>query len=528
MKKKMLCALLVICMALPFFSASAWAAKDYSPYTVEVEISAGDTVSDICDSYSIDYYAVKDAILIVNGFATEDAISAVHPGQKIFIPRSRADAEAIVNLHDAVVSAVIPASYVIKHTVQKSETLTDICSAYGLTFSACRSAIKSINNWKSDSKLNGIYSGQEIILPASDAAAAAISAAVEKAVDANINVSIASADELEYYLISYTMASGDTVKSVCDALGVKYSAEVASMFQTINKVGNISLVQAGREYLFPSKSAENAVYAVYAHKITDGDTVGDLCAAYGVKYNNVTAILQGLNPKLSMTSIPKGGTILLVAPSNVSAAQPIITWKNIAEATPAPGIAAVPATAAPAATTPAAPAPFNPVLAAGTTVDSAAAAAAAAAGNSTLANGTVTVAPVNIPAEDTLQYYLIAHTMAAGENVKAVCDSLNIKYSPEVELLLKTINGITDLSKVQAGAKYLFPAQKADNAQYAVYSHIVAAGDTVGGLCTRYGTEYNSVSTILQGLNPLQSMTAIQAGRNILLVTPYTPAIAVK
>ena len=527
MKKKLLCALLVICMALPLFSGSAWAAKDYSPYVVEVEISAGDTVSDICDSYSIDYYAVKDAILIANGFATEDAISAVHPGQKIFIPRSRADAEAIVNLHDAVVSAVIPASYVIRHTVQKDETLTAICTAHGLTFSACKNAIKSINNWKSDSKLNGIYNGQEIYLPASDAAAAAISAAVEKAVDANINVSIASADELQYYLISYTMAQGDTVKNVCDTLGVKYSAEVAAMFQTVNKVGNISMVQAGRDYLFPSLSAENAVYAVYAHKIMDGDTVGDLCTAYGVKYNDVASILQGLNPKYSMTSIPKGGTILLAAPSNAKASQPIITFKNIAEATPTPGIAAVPATAAPAAAAPTVPAPFNPVAAAGTTVDSAAA-AAAAAGNSTPVTGTAAAVPVNIPAEDTLQYYLIAHKMAAGENVKAVCDTLNIKYSPEVELLLKTINGISDLSKVQAGATYLFPAQKADNAVYAVYSHIVAAGDTVANLCTKYGTNYSSVSTILQGLNPVLSMTAIQAGRNILLVTPYTSATAVK
>ena len=97
-----------------------------------------------------------------------------------------------------------------------------------------------------------------------------------------------------------------------------------------------------------------------------------------------------------------------------------------------------------------------------------------------------------------------------------------------MELLLKTINGISDLSKVQAGATYLFPAQKADNALYAVYSHIVAAGDTVGSLCTRYGTNYDNVSTILQGLNPVLSMTAIQAGKNILLVTPYSPAIAVK
>ncbi len=133
--RKTACFLLLFCLILPLFTAGAYAAKDYTPYIIEVQISAGDTISDICDSYSIDYYAVKDAILVVNGFADEKALSAVSPGQKIYIPRSRADADSIMALYESTISAVIPSEYVIKVKVEKGDTLYSICEAHNLTYS---------------------------------------------------------------------------------------------------------------------------------------------------------------------------------------------------------------------------------------------------------------------------------------------------------------------------------------------------------------------------------------------------------
>ena len=322
--KKTVSALLLVCLIITFFSAGAYAAKDYSPYVIEVEISAGDTVSDICDSYSIDYYAVKDAILIVNGFADEKALSAVSPGQTIYIPRSRTDADSIMALYESTISAVIPSEYIIRVTVEKGDTLYSICEAHNLTFSVCREAIKSLNLWSGDFRLNAIQAGQEILLPVSDAVAAEISAAVATAVDANINVSTVSGDKFEYYLISHTMTGGETVKGVCDSLNVKYSTEVAEMLKTINGLSDLSKVQAGRAYLFPSLSAESAVYAVYSHKVAAGDTVGSLCTAYGVKYADVVNILQGLNPKASLTSVMLGSEFLLVAPCGTGAETPLI------------------------------------------------------------------------------------------------------------------------------------------------------------------------------------------------------------
>ena len=322
--RKTACFLLLFCLILPLFTAGAYAAKDYTPYIIEVQISAGDTISDICDSYSIDYYAVKDAILVVNGFADEKALSAVSPGQKIYIPRSRADADSIMALYESTISAVIPSEYVIKVKVEKGDTLYSICEAHNLTYSTWVEAIKSLNLWSADFRLDAIYAGQEILLPINDAVAAEISAAVATAVDANINVSTVSGDKFEYYLISHTMTSGESVRSVCNTLNVRYSVEVAEMLKTINNLTDLGKVQAGRAYLFPSLSADGAVYAVYAHTVVAGDTVGSLCTAYGVRYEDVVNILQGLNPKATMTSIRLGTEFLLVAPCGTGAETPLV------------------------------------------------------------------------------------------------------------------------------------------------------------------------------------------------------------
>ena len=324
MKIKLISTFLVLCLMLTAVSAGAWAAKDYTPYIIEIEVSQGDTISDICDSYGIDYYAVRRAILIVNGLGNEDALNAVRPGQKLFIPKSRSDADSIVALYEATISAVIPSSYVVKYTVEKGDTLYSICQTHQLTYNTCKEAIKSLNLWSGDFRLNSIYAGQEIILPVTDAAAVEISETVAKAVDANVNVSTTSGDRFEYYLISHVMASGETVKGVCDTLNIRYSTDVANLLQTINGLANLSSVQAGKAYLFPSKSADGAVYAVYSHTVATGDTTGNLCSAYGVQYAEVNRILQGLNPKMTLTAIQKGAEILLVAPCGTGAETPLI------------------------------------------------------------------------------------------------------------------------------------------------------------------------------------------------------------
>ena len=320
MKKNLSGFLFLLFLFLSVFSVPCRAEKDYSPYVIEVKVSAGDTVSNLCDSRRIDYYAVKDALLIVNGFASEAGLSAVSPGQTLYIPRSKADADSILALYNSTASATIPSSYVEKVTVQKGDTLSSICDAHQLTFSVCKEAIKKLNLWSSDSRLSSIYVGQEILIPSSDAAAAAITETVAKAADAGSASAAPSEDSFEYYLISHTMVSGETMQSVCSQLGILYSAEVTDMLKAINNLTDLNAAAAGKAYLFPSKAPNNASYMVYSHKVVLGDTIEKLCEAHQVRYAQVRSLLQGLNPGSSVVALRVGEEILLVEPAPVSAA----------------------------------------------------------------------------------------------------------------------------------------------------------------------------------------------------------------
>ena len=131
--------------------------------------------------------------------------------------------------------------------------------------------------------------------------------------ESKIDVFKSTEDKFEYYLVSYTMASGDTAQSVSNALGKAYTNDTAEIIKGINGLSDLGRMQAGRTYLFPSTSSAKAAYAVYSHVIVSGDTVGNLCKAYGVDYSKVSTILQGLNPKMNLSAIQAGRKILLVA-----------------------------------------------------------------------------------------------------------------------------------------------------------------------------------------------------------------------
>lgn len=314
MKKRILSLVLVLCLALPFVTASAFAAKDYSAYVSEVIILEGDTVSSICENLKLDFDKTKNAIMIVNGMSDASSLDVLRPGQKLLMPKTAADAETIEKLYSAVVSAVIPASYVKKYTVQSGDTVYDICRGNGLDFSICKDAILSLNEWSGGKDLTAIYVGQELVLPISDSVAKEISKTIAKASDMNINVSANSEDEFVFYLVEYTLSSGESIKSAVAQLGIEYTKDIEAKIKGINGLTDLSKVQAGKKYLLPSSSADNMKYAIYSHKVIAGDTSAKLCKAMGVEYNKVKDMLSALNTKASFPEIKKGAEILLAAP----------------------------------------------------------------------------------------------------------------------------------------------------------------------------------------------------------------------
>ncbi len=120
--------------------------------------------------------------------------------------------------------------------------------------------------------------------------------------------------------------------------------------------------------------------------------------------------------------------------------------------------------------------------------------------------------------EDKFEYYLVSYQMASGDTAQSVTSGLGKVYSSDTAEIIKGINGLNDLGRMQAGRTYLFPSASSAGAAYAVYSHVVVSGDLVANLCKAYGVDYSKVSTILQGLNPKTNLAAIRTGSKILLV----------
>ena len=311
--KKIVAVLLFLALAFSLFGTQALAAKDYSDYITQVQVKEGDTLYAICRAKGMDFDAVKDAILIVNGFSNEQRLNAIRPGQKLYIPNSADAAKKILSVSGSTTTVVVPKGNVVKVVVKQGDTIFSICAAQKLNYYSVKEAIKNLNNMTSDDQLSRIYAGQTLYLPVSDVVAGSISEAVTKAADSNISVSKTTEDKFEYYLVSYKMASGDTAQSVTSGLGKVYSNDIAEIIRGINGLSDLNGMQAGRTYLFPSASSAGAAYAVYSHVVVSGDSVANLCKAYGVDYGKVSTILQGLNPKTNLAAIRTGSKILLVA-----------------------------------------------------------------------------------------------------------------------------------------------------------------------------------------------------------------------
>ena len=321
MKIKLITLLLLFSLVFSVCPLSAFAA-DYTPYAMQVVVNKGDTVSALCRARGLDYEAVQTAILILNGYAKAASLNAIRPGQTLYLPKTAEDAKKIVDLH-----ATEGPANAIQYTVKRGDTIFSICTALRLNYSACKDEIKKLNNWASDKDLSKIYVGQKIYFPMTTNSSAQsttlpISSASNPAttVPATQSSVRPASDKLEYYIVTHKMASGETVNRVCDDLGAKYSPKVSDIVKALNNLTNLSSVQAGKEYYFPSTSPYNVTFALYSHTIVSGDTTSKLCTAYGVQYGKVQDILERLNPNFKLTSIPIGETIYLIGPAAAAAA----------------------------------------------------------------------------------------------------------------------------------------------------------------------------------------------------------------
>ena len=290
-------------------------------------------------------------------------------------------------------------------------------------------------------------------------------------------------DTLSFYLVEYALKSGETMTSVCTDHGVSFS-NYQTIIKNVNGIVNFGYLTAGKNYWIPATSAGDAktYYAVYAHKVVSGDTIYNLCNAYGISMNQNQELILNLNNAKSLTSFNVGQTVLI----------PVYTALISTGSAAAPTVVTTGTTAVEATTT-----------------------------------GTATESKPASQNKDYVAYYLAPYVLQSGENMTTVCSNRGVKFS-QYEKVIANVNGIKNFNWLIAGKTYWVPASSAGSASeyYTVYAHVLAPGDTVYNLCMSYGISMSKYTDIIQKLNNVKGLTSFKANTVIYLPVYTTSSSA--
>ncbi len=145
-----------------------------------------------------------------------------------------------------------------------------------------------------------------------------------------------------------------------------------------------------------------------------------------------------------------------------------------------------------------------------------------------LADDTTTPTPAPTPTptpaaattqnNDYIAFYLTKYTMAAGDTMGAICTARGISFDTYATII-KNVNKIASFNSLIAGRTYWLPSTVASTTgeYYAIYKHILVTGDTVYNLCAGLGINMEDYSDMILQLNDAKSLTGFLAGKPILL-----------
>ena len=285
-------------------------------YLAQRVLRTGDTVSAICAELGVNFDENEPVIRSLNNITNYNNMGV---GQVVFIPTK----------------TVPSGSYyrIIEHTIAAGDTALALTESMGLNYLTYSGMIQRLNP---NMNLNMIYVGQKIYLPqyiANGTAAAAAQPAGNAAIPNNAENNagtaagtgtgaaaanggtaygpaaapgagtaavpagkIPKADTLEYYLVEHVLQAGETVSGVCAGLGVDFDANSARI-KNLSNIADYGYLMPGKKILIPSAQAPKGepYYRIMKHTFVTGDTVYDLCNAYGLDYTANAAFLQRLN-----------------------------------------------------------------------------------------------------------------------------------------------------------------------------------------------------------------------------------------
>lgn len=205
----------------------------------------------------------------------------------------------------------------VKYTLKSGDTVVAVCQSLGIDFYKNKDWITKKNNIKDYSRLKV---GQTIILPGSGTTPTAPSITDGTAASGSAGDAILKGEDfISGYLISHTMASGETVGGVCATLGIDFASN-SDRIMKLNNISSWNKVAAGKVIQLPTTKApaSGSCIKIVAHKIVAGDTAYAICQSYGISYDKSLDMMKILNNKEDFAAIKAGQLLYLPVPGTIS------------------------------------------------------------------------------------------------------------------------------------------------------------------------------------------------------------------
>lgn len=212
--------------------------------------------------------------------------------------------------------------------VQSGDTVTGICSRYGVPYPDSKELIMYLNNFTDPAQLNRIKVGDTLVLPSYAGASAGAEAVGATSGPIQIVAGDASkalpGDREFYYVVLYTVCPGDTLNALYSGWSMDFGSFQAQMIMTLNGMSNLNDLVVDKMIYLPVSRNDipgMAHFTILEHTITYGENVGGICGSYGLDFGAAYATLQCFNPYMNFAEVRAGDKIYIPVIGNLPTAE---------------------------------------------------------------------------------------------------------------------------------------------------------------------------------------------------------------
>lgn len=215
-------------------------------------------------------------------------------------------------------------------TVAKGDTVINICKAHGFDYYSYKNIVMALNGVSEESEFGKIKVGGQFAVPVSEAAAKMLSNAastvtitqngqtsapqISTANEPGLATKILSGDTVGYYVVTYTVQSGDTVNSIYKSWGIGYKT-YANQILALNNLSGLNKIKVGKDLLLPTSVAAEGTdvrYSVMKHIMQPGETVYNvITSGYGMSFSANESMLKTLNSKDNLAAFKVGEALYI-------------------------------------------------------------------------------------------------------------------------------------------------------------------------------------------------------------------------